>query len=315
MAAGTSSRLATSTRTDHSPVAAAIEVYLRAGTTDPGLKAWTGDLREKAERSHGDLRSALIGEVLRRAAGRTHRPLSEFDTRRLTRRKVLPMVIGLFAAAEREAVLRLVERSIIFVTGANIERLLMDQRWDHTAWMLGNLHLDTLGMELLSSEALPLVGLSEETTCYVSPLYFSEDDPASDFLVHEVAHIFHNCKRSRAGLTETRQREWLLEIALHKRETFAYSCEFYSWVLEHSSDAGTRRRLAAKVFATKSLTDHRVDQQEVADIVLEAAHGRSGWKVILQRCRSLASSSSSAGSGRPTVQSDLEPAAIGFDPL
>ncbi|MEO6857464.1 MAG: hypothetical protein ABI323_02610 [Solirubrobacteraceae bacterium] len=222
--------------------------------------------------------------MLRRAAGRTHPVLPADDSREATRDQVMPMVTGLFPPAEREAVLRLVERSVIFVTSSNLEQLLMDQRWDHTAWMLANLHLATLGAELLSPDAATLVGLSEETTCFVSPLYFNEPDPSSDFLVHEVAHIFHNCKRATAGLPETRRREWLLDIAFYKRETFAYSCEFYSWVVEHSADAGSRRRLAAEVFETKSLTGDRVDQQEVADIVLDAAHSRSGWKVILRRC-------------------------------
>ena len=251
------------------------------------MAAWPGDLRERAERSHRDLRSALIREVLRRTAGRTHDPLPSHDPRELTRLKVTPMVHGLFPTAEREAVLQLVERSVIFVTRDNIEQLLMNQRWDQTAWMLANLHLGTLGADLLGPDATRLVGLSEEATCFVSPTYFSDPDPTSDFVVHEVAHIFHNCKRRSAGLPETRRSEWLLEIAFHKRETFAYACEFYAWVLEHSPDAATRRRLAVEIFQQKALSDNRVEPQEVADIVLDAALSRSGWKVILHRCGKL----------------------------
>jgi hypothetical protein len=191
--------------TDASAVATTIEVYLRSGSTDPLMKAWTGDLRERAERSRRDLRGALISEALRRAAGRTHPSLPANDSREATRHKVTPMVTGLFPAAEREAVLRLIEQSVIFVTSGSIEQLLEGQRWDHTAWMLGNLHLATLGADLLSPVAPRLVGLSEETTCFVSPLYFSDPDPMSDFVVHEVAHIFHNCKRATAGLPETRR--------------------------------------------------------------------------------------------------------------
>ena len=73
--------------------------------------------------------------------------------------------------------------------------------------------------------------LSEETTCYVSPAYFGEEDPFADVVVHEVAHIFHNCKRHKAGLRQTRRREWLLDIEFRKRETFAYACEAYACVL------------------------------------------------------------------------------------
>jgi hypothetical protein len=194
------------------------------------------------------------------------------------------MVQGLFPTSEREAVLQLLERSVIFVTSDNIGQLLLNQRWDHTAWMLANLHLGTVGADLLGPDATPLVGLNEETTCFVSPAYFSDPDPTSDFVVHEVAHIFHNCKRRTAGLPETRRSEWLLDIAFHKRETFAYACEFYARVLEHSPKAVARRRLAVEICRKKAPSDNRVDPQEVADIVLDAAQSRAGWKVILHRC-------------------------------
>ena len=194
------------------------------------------------------------------------------------------MITGLFPVAERGAVLRLVERSVIFVTEANIGQVLMSQRWDHTAWALANLHLETLGATLLGSGAQAIVGLSEETTCYVSPLYFSDPDPLSDFLVHEVAHIFHNSKRITAGLVETRRREWLLDIAFGKRETFAYACEYYAWILEHAANARHRRSLAAGLARDKLPGDTRVDPAEVADIVSEAATSRAGWKLILRRC-------------------------------
>jgi hypothetical protein len=194
------------------------------------------------------------------------------------------MVRGLFPTAERKAVLELVERSVIFVTSDNIEQLLMNTRWHHTAWMLANLHLGTLGADLLGPGATWLVGLSEETSCFVSPAYFSDPDPTSDFVVHEVAHIFHNCKRGTAGLPETGRGEWLLDIAFHRRETFAYACELYSRVLEHSPDAAARRRLAAEICRKRSLCDKRVEPLEIADIVLDAAQSRSGWKVILHRC-------------------------------
>ena len=79
--------------------------------------------------------------------------------------------------------------------------------WLHSAWALANLYLGSPGAELLSDEAPRIVGLSLETTCYVSLEYFSETSRFSDYLVHETAHIFHNCKRGTAGLEETRRRE------------------------------------------------------------------------------------------------------------
>jgi hypothetical protein len=53
----------------------------------------------------------------------------------------------------------------------------------------------------------------------------------ADFVVHEAAHVFHNCKRFTVGLPETRTKEFLLPIDSHQRETFAYACEVYSRIL------------------------------------------------------------------------------------
>jgi hypothetical protein len=183
---------------------------------------------------------------------------------------------------------------VTFVTSDNIEQLLMNQRWDHTAWTLANLHLGTLGADLFGPDATRLVGFSEEAICFVSPVYFSDPDPASDFLVHEVAHIFHNCKRGTAGLPETRRADRLLDIAFHKREAFAYACEFYAWVSEHSPNAAARRRLVVEICRKKALSDNRVEPQEVADIVLDAAQSRASWKVILHRC-------GNSSRGRPSL--------------
>ena len=128
------------------------------------------------------------------------------------------------------------------------------------------------------------MGLSEETTCFVSPAYFEEDHPFADFVVHEVAHIFHNCKRRTAGLVETRRREWLLDIAFRKRETFAYACEAYARVLWRATSARDRSAIAAQLDGDFATGDERVDPGEVADIVREAAGRRNGWKAILARC-------------------------------
>jgi hypothetical protein len=156
--------------------------------------------------------------------------------------------------------------------------------YDSSAWTLANLYLASLGAELLGEDAPRLVGLSEETTCYVSPDYFAEDDPFADFIVHEAAHIFHNCKRATVGLRETRTKEWLLDIEYRKRETFAYSCEAYARVLERAKSPSERRALAADYGSTVRISEERVDPAEVAGIVAEAAAARNGWKVILARC-------------------------------
>ena len=268
-----------------------IERYLRKGDTDSYAEAWSGRFVERANRAHRDLRDALVDEVKRLAAGRTHRPVPEPNVVALTRRKVEPMVRGLFPQVEQEAVLGTIERSVVFVTSDNIERLLLEQAFHHSAWNLGNLYLASVDAELLGEAARDIVGFAEGTTSYVSPEYFAEDDPFADFIVHEAAHIFHNCKRSTVGLEETRRREWLLNIQYGQRETFAYSCEVYSRVLERSGSAAARRQEAADFSATASISDSRVDPTEVAEIVREAADARNGWNVILERCAPLQMSS------------------------
>ena len=54
--------------------------------------------------------------------------------------------------------------------------------------------------------------------------------------------------RSRP-LPETRRREWLLDIAFSKRETFAYACETYSRIIELAGSPAARRELLAEAEA------------------------------------------------------------------
>jgi hypothetical protein len=235
-------------------------------------------------RAHEDRRHALVAEVRRLSEGLEHAPLPQADMVALTRKKVEPMVRGLFPRVEQDAVLAALEKSVVFVTSSTIEPLLLGHNFDHSAWTLANLYLASLDADLLGEDAPRLVGLSEETTCYVAPDYFEDDDPFADFIVHEAAHIFHNCKRGTVGLRETRTREWLLDIDFRKRETFAYSCEAYARVLERAQSPAERRALAAEYGTTVRASEERVDPTEVASIVAEAAIARNGWKVILARC-------------------------------
>ena len=265
-------------------IADEIERYLRTGETDPWRDAWPGDIVERGSRGRAALRAALVQDVQRLAEGRSHEPVPEGIGVEFTRAKVEPMVRGLFPRAEQDVVLATLEKSVVYVTSETIEPLLMNHDYDSSAWDLANLYLGSLGADLLGEEAPRIVGLSESTTCYVSPAYFAEDDPFADFIVHEAAHIFHNCKRRRIGLRETRTKEWLLDIEYAQRETFAYSCEAYARVLGCAKTPAERRELAVEYGATVRISEKRVDPAEVASIVAEAANARNGWKVILGRC-------------------------------
>ena len=176
-------------------------------------------------------------------------------------------------------------KSVVFLTSDNIEPVLLRQSWLRSAWDLANLYLSSVKADLLGPDAPSLLGMSEETTCYVSTEYFVDRGRIEDFVIHEAAHVFHNCKRKTAGLPETRTREWLLHLEFRERETFAYSCEAYGWIVEHASSKADCLALA-KRFRVDGFggCDERVDPTEVADIVLGACRARNGWKVILGRC-------------------------------
>ena len=275
-------------RTDTNPIVASeIERYLRTGDTDPYHSAWPGQNSiECARRAHADLRDALLGEIFRRSEGLTFPDLpGPEEIIALTRRKTEPMVCGLFPRAEQDTVLALVERSVVFLTPANVGEVLREESFDRAAWDLANLYLGSIGAELLGPDAPAVLGISQEATCFVTHAYFDEDDPFADYLVHEVAHIFHNCKRRTAGLPFTRKKEWMLDIAFRERETFAWSCEAYARIVERAERFRDRRELAeefAEHFTTGA--DERVDPAEVVDIVREASTRRNGWKAILARC-------------------------------
>jgi hypothetical protein len=118
----------------------------------------------------------------------------------------------------------------------------------------------------------------------VSLDYFGEQDRFADYLLHEAAHVLHNCKRGTIGLRETSRREWLLDIEFRKRETFAYCCEAYSRILELSKRTAERCLLVEELAAGSMPSDEAIDLAEYVDILREASSARNGWKRILARC-------------------------------
>ena len=263
-----------------------VERYLRNGEHDDFFRTWPGkDLFARAQHGHAALRAALVSTVRRRTAHATvPEALADLDVVAFTCTKVAPMVRRLFPRGEQETVLDVLGRSVVFLTPANIDTVLEKTQWLHTAWDLANLYLASFGAELLSEDAPEIVGLNEGTTCYVSAAYFREQGRFDDFVVHEAAHIFHNCKRRTIGLREIRGREWLLEIDFIKRETFAYACEAYSRILELGDGPPARRKLLSELETGTRPADERLDASEYIDILREAVAARNGWKRILERC-------------------------------
>jgi hypothetical protein len=263
-----------------------VERYVKTGESDLLSAAWPGDVFQRSRIATSDMRAALVDEVLKRANGtsdpRGHSPLD--DLVGLTRRRVEPMVRGLFPTTEQGPVLQVLERSVVVLTAENVSAVLRETTWMRTAWDLANLYLTGLGAELLADDAPRLVGLSEETTCYLSLEYFREQGRFEDFLVHEAAHIFHNCKRHTMGLPETSTREWPLAIAYGKRELFAYACEAYSRIVELGPTRQARLALVCDLASGHVPGTDHLDAHEYVSVLTEAADARNGWKHILRRC-------------------------------
>ena len=264
----------------------AIERYLRSGDHDAHFRPWPGDHYVDQARYGGvALRQALISAVRHRTA---HAELPAAppgqDVVAFTRGKMAPMVRGLFPVYEQESVLEVLGHSVVFLTPATIDVVLEQTPWLSTAWDLANLYLAGVGAELLADDAPTLLGLSEGTTCYLSAEYLGASGRFDDFLVHEAAHIFHNCKRRTIGLRETRWREWLLEIEFAKRETFAYACETYSRIHGLGQGLRSRQTLLSEYAQGPMPADDRVDVDEYLAILREAVDARNGWKRILARC-------------------------------
>ncbi len=266
-----------------------IRCYLETGQHDELGGAWPGrTIVESMQNARAARRAALCTAVQRQSAkGTITVPALDQEPQRLVRDRVAPMVRGLFPAGEQDIVLALLEHSLCVLTPANIEAVLTEAPWDHTAWSLANLYLGSIGAPLLAPDAPRLLGLSAETTCYLAVDTVARREPFVDVLVHEAAHVFHNCKRRTVGLPATRVREWLLLIDFRKRETFAYACEAYSAILRDASSASERRTLGAEFAAAPSPAEERVEPGELVDIVREACDARNGWKRILAGCAPL----------------------------
>jgi len=269
----------------------AVKHYVNTGEHDPNNRDWPGnsfiEVEVSADRA---MRGALIKAVLKRTSTLTNvqdPPVSDLIA--LTRNKVTPMVNGLFTLAERSTVLATLEKSVVFLTPSNIAHILQTSPWLGTTWDLANMYLLERGTKPLAPDAPKIVGLSSETTCYLGLDYLSDwrDDGFDDYLVHEAAHVFHNCRRCTIGLTETRGRKVLLNIAFAKRETFAYACEAYSRILTMAKTRKSRCDALAKHAAGPLPGADAMDHQEYLEILsnaVNAVNARNGWKHILQAC-------------------------------
>jgi hypothetical protein len=104
------------------------------------------------------------------------------------------------------------------------------------------------------------------------------DDPYSDVVVHEAAHLLHYLKPEHYGLHVRRGQERFVDVEFRHRELFAYACEAYSRVVLQ----GERRKRIS--FADKMRADAfsfaRDEFESVVELVIAGAAARNGWRVI-----------------------------------
>ena len=75
-----------------------------------------------------------MAEVRRRSVPQpVSKALDGTDVVAFTRRKVEPMVRGLFSRAEQDLGLALLERAVVFLTAAHVEAVLRESSWLCTA--------------------------------------------------------------------------------------------------------------------------------------------------------------------------------------
>lgn len=270
-------------------IAEELASYIATGHDDPdGWHRYPGQsIGEKMIAHHSALRHALLDRVRELEAGCASPTVPEGRaSNAFVRERLRPMIHGLFPADERDHMLDVVTRSVVFLTHDIVHELIANTSWPNTAWNVARIWLDSIDAPPLSDEATGLLGLSEGTQCLVSLRYFQdiEADPFADYVVHEVAHLFHNNKRRYVDLPAKGRREWILDIEFRKRELFAHACEFYSHIAAAAKDRRGRERLVEDLAPRAGGFSDQVDPDELIDVLREAAGARNGWRRILRRC-------------------------------
>ena len=75
-----------------------------------------------------------------------------------------------------------------------------------------------------------------------------------------------------------------LPVRFRLRETFAYSCEFYSAIIARSKTKADRIRHLSMYRRLSPCLEDYVDANEVDAILEQAVNARNGLKTILKRC-------------------------------
>jgi hypothetical protein len=132
--------------------------FLHTGDFDPLVREWSGkNILDRIAHGSNDLRTAIVDELRRREIAVTLpkavSPIGD-DLVAFTRAKLEPMVRGFFTRKEAEPVLGLLEKSVAFLMPENMD-LHIRQADLHTAWVITNIYLRSIGAEQLDNGVRP----------------------------------------------------------------------------------------------------------------------------------------------------------------
>ena len=197
----------------------------------------------------------------------------------IIRRRIEPMVKGLVQHDWQEIALReIIARTFILnfqgakaAIDAELSTCFMGSAWRILWALFGDHGLKPEDVEVGCD------GLAGDFA-HVRWSAYETNDPYSDVVVHEGAHMLHYLKPSHSGLNVRRGQERFVDTDFCHRELFAYSCEAYSCVVLHGE---RKSRIAfADKMQQEAFSFPRGQIEEVAALVLEAARARNGWRVI-----------------------------------
>jgi hypothetical protein len=150
------------------------------------------------------------------------------------RPRVGPMVKGLVQEDWQEVALReLVSRTFVLnLRGAEAAMEVelpscdMESPWRILWALYGDYGLKPDDIEMVCD------GLAGDFA-HVRWLAYETQDPYSDVVVHETAHLLHYLKPRNFGLNVRRHQERFVDIEFRHRELFAYACGAYARVVLH----------------------------------------------------------------------------------
>lgn len=261
-----------------------VRLYLETGKYDQLAHGWPGrNIWDQWAARSAAMREALIARVAPHVERQPKSNLAA-ELHVEARRRIAPMVRALFVEQEQDVVLDAISSGFVLISADTIIPLLQDETDLKTAWRLAMMFLKGASALEIKGEDVDAVGMNDGLASYIIADEVFPSAPFMDVIVHEAAHAFHNCKRAGLGLAATRYREWLLNIAYGKRETFAYACEAYSRIVADAHSVRDRRAYLEELKRSPPPPDDRVDYTEYLHIMAHAIEGRNGWRRILAAC-------------------------------